>query len=732
MNILLNIFTDDLQEKDFLDFSEPFETEGYTVFNFQYPLSGYYLDMVSTLLNYLSNEHGVTAYETRIVVQSNIGNLLIAWYRVYNDVIDDFIIVDRKITSFQSEDEGERILIEQLASLAAIEKDICHDRLYYRSSQPISLALLQPFMKCGKYNLLKPFEEINSQRVFPKRKIEKEYYFKNWSFKRNTEKVDERIDLTQKGLSLSSINLNEITTPYGFYFVFHHILNLPIGDLEKAKAAMLLNQHMNIQAKKKVTDYIINYLTVTEEKLSFKQVINFYSFLTMLGTDTNILKKLLDYIRKDENQLDKHYAVFTNVLFYITKANQKEYERYFLDRIEIMRKLKRYYKHWLNINHQRSENRLVIVTGQLLSYNHAPTKIAIDYANNIIKYFPNLKIKIVVEDMFNYSPNELFFVHQFSSISSRMLSNEHRKLLNPSIEVYYSDNNLSRIQRLQQDTGAITDFKPQWILKIGAPDSLVVDQLFDYYPVLSFSMGGAEYSEFVDLPFGGRTRNEVLIEREQKGLSNQNYNYNQFIIGLDFQEEKEKLERSELGFCDEDFVIVTVGNRLESEITNDFVDGINKILRENGNVKWLIVGTDSLLEVSNKMQDLLGNSIKFISYAPELMSMYKICDLYVNPFRVGGGISVAMAMFAGLPVASIKGETDANIYVSHEKSLSKKEYFKYIVDLIEDTGKYNYERDYFKQRIETKFSMKSSINQIQKFFLDAENLFLNRSKASLI
>ncbi|MED4882749.1 glycosyltransferase [Bacillus smithii] len=729
MKLLLNLFDESIQEKDYFNLSEVFENKGYLVFTFHFPISDYSLDIVDKILNYLIVEHNVSPYDSKIVIQSNIYNLLFSWYRLYNDVIDEFVLVDQQIVSFHAKDKGEEALIAQLSSFAAIEDDPCHDRLYYRYSRPISFDIVKLFIESYQYDLLKPFDQFKLLEVYEKKKIAKEYRFEKWNCKKITEgdSVDVIIDLNKRRKFQNNILINKVHQVQGFYFIFLYIMDLHIAIRQKEQIVMFLNQRMSEKDKQKVTKYLLNYLEVTESELSFKKVINFYTFLISLGSDKTILKNMFKYIVKDENHLDDQYAIITNALFYITKGNQKEYEDYFLDRIKIMSKLKEHYKKKVKIKASTSNNHLVIVVGQLLSYNHAPTKIAIDYANNLIKYNSKLKIKIIVEDMFNYSPNELFFVYSFSSADSKSLSKEHKKLFNPSIEVHYSNSRLPREQRLQEDINAITNFQPQWILKIGAPDSLVVDQLYDYYPVTSFSMGGAEYSEFVDVAIGGRSKEATFREINEKGLSSFRYHYFKHTPGIEFQKPKSFTSRESLNLEEEDFVIVTVGNRLDAEMDDMFINGMKTVLSHNKHVKWLLIGLERHKLINDTFGELL-KQVRFLRYAQDLMSVYSICDMYANPFRKGGGISVAMAMFAGLPVANLEGTNDANIYIPKGKAKSLYDYFSYIENLIKDKEFLNTEKEVFQETIKENFGFQSATKHIIELLGKSEVIFLERKK----
>jgi len=731
IKILLNVFSTEIREQDFNKLSEVFVEEDYLVFNFRYPLSGYYLDMIDTFINYLSVEHNINVYNAKVVLQSNIGNLLFAWYRLYNDVIDDFVLVDRSLVFFQSKDTAERNIVEQLSNFSAIEQDRCKGPIFYRYDQVINQELLKLFMESNQLNLLRSFRDLDLDIVCEKRQVSKGYKYKDLFYKRVIAKdmVDFFVDLNQQRIIHNEIYINKTTHPSGYFFAFLYILNLPIPYIEKVKFASGINQQITEEVKQKVTAYILNYLDSAEEILPFKQVINLYSFLIMMGADKTIIKKILKYIRKDSNNFDDYYAPFTNVLFYITKANQMEYEEYFLDRREIMRKLREYYKPMLKINANRTDNHLVIVSGQLLNYLHAPSKLVIDYANHLLKHYPKLKIKIVVEDMFNYSPNELFFVYPFCSIDSRTQREEHQRLLHPSIEVYYSNSNLSRIERLQNDIKAITDFKPQWILKIGAPESLAVDQLYDFYPISSFSMGGAEYSEWVDVKFGGYALEKINQELCTKGIKDNKYIYEHHYVGLNFAEIKNKFSREELNFSSKDFILVTVGNRLEADLTREFIEGMYETLKKHESLRWIIIGSASNALVNEICSDLITvNKIQFITYTDELLSYYNISDVYVNPFRKGGGLSIAQAMYMELPIIALNEDTDAIPYVTAAETFKRKDFFTAIQKLYLDKDFYKRKSEFSRKRIQESYSFEAATKHLIDILLRSEKIFSERHK----
>ncbi|MCL1999476.1 MAG: glycosyltransferase [Turicibacter sp.] len=118
---------------------------------------------------------------------------------------------------------------------------------------------------------------------------------------------------------------------------------------------------------------------------------------------------------------------------------------------------------------------------------------------------------------------------------------------------------------------------------------------------------------------------------------------------------KRQFNRAEFGLANEDIVIVSVGGRLAYEITHNLAEQMCQLIRQNPHVKWLIVGITSHDYITKHYQTIIGSNIIFIAYEEDLIGLYGICDIYLNPHRVGGGTSVQYAVQQGLAVVSTVG-----------------------------------------------------------------------------
>ncbi|WP_044505093.1 glycosyltransferase family 4 protein, partial [Megasphaera massiliensis] len=110
--------------------------------------------------------------------------------------------------------------------------------------------------------------------------------------------------------------------------------------------------------------------------------------------------------------------------------------------------------------------------------------------------------------------------------------------------------------------------------------------------------------------------------------------------------------------------MVTVGNRLDAEMSESFIDLICKFINNTPNVKWLLVGSAKHKYIHNKYNTLINNNqIIMMDYISDLPALYNICNIYINPFRQAGGFSGYMAMNQSLPIVTLYNKSDIGAVV---------------------------------------------------------------------
>ncbi len=232
-----------------------------------------------------------------------------------------------------------------------------------------------------------------------------------------------------------------------------------------------------------------------------------------------------------------------------------------------------------------------------------------------------------------------------------------------NIETYYSDISILRRERVHSIVKAIKEFNPEVIFTT-SEISLARQILTPYYPIVYLSQGISYFSSFAD----------VYLFRDQDGVKKENEKYNllnidhvhNFEPGFNPPKPYKNVSREDLNLTEEDFVLITVGNRLDNDMDEKYMDLIYSFLLKKSNVKWLIVGSAKLSYLEKNYQNLLNDKIIRIQYEDDLAALYRICDVFINPDRIGGGFSIAIAMSQSLPVVTMRKSSAGLTFVGDD------------------------------------------------------------------
>lgn len=119
--------------------------------------------------------------------------------------------------------------------------------------------------------------------------------------------------------------------------------------------------------------------------------------------------------------------------------------------------------------------------------------------------------------------------------------------------------------------------------------------------------------------------------------------------------------RSEFGFTEEDFVLLSVGQLSERKNQATVIRAMEKI--SDKNVKYLIVGLGEMEENDRKLVKKLGlvGKVVFAGYRSDVAELLQMSDGFIFPSQQEGlPVSLMEAMAAGVPVIAsrIRGNTD--------------------------------------------------------------------------
>ncbi len=167
-----------------------------------------------------------------------------------------------------------------------------------------------------------------------------------------------------------------------------------------------------------------------------------------------------------------------------------------------------------------------------------------------------------------------------------------------------------------------------------------------YFPLASLSLNaGLATSSASFLLRLARSENHL---QETFALNN-----GQKIIDLNYRiigsNEDVLLSRSEIGASEDVFLIVVMGNRLDTEINEEFIDVMMQIVQRNEQVRFMLIGDHSI----DFTKYGLDSCVISLGYRKDYMAILKVADMFLNPKRAGGGTGGQNAVLLGVPVITL-------------------------------------------------------------------------------
>lgn len=329
----------------------------------------------------------------------------------------------------------------------------------------------------------------------------------------------------------------------------------------------------------------------------------------------------------------------------------------------------------------RTNNKIIIFTEQLLLNNrHAPTLMTLETAYTLHKYF-HYDI-----ELFTCTSNRL--IPSYLWISTQGMNFNGDK----NMQIPYKDTILSArqyplascsLKDYEQMLHHIYRQNPLFVLNIGV-NSPIADLPRIFTTVVNLNtVTKAPISE-ADIFIRCMKLDSNLETLYQNELSpHQAQIFMQQNFPAVYLSTGEHYTRETLHLPTQQFLICLVGNRLDGEISPVFLQFMLDILQNNSKIDFVIIGNTT--ELNKHFENTpFDHRIHYLGYCPDLMAVYPALDLYLNPERVGGGWSSAIALRAGLPVVTLPNcDVAYNVsedFIVHTKEDMRKTIFHYATD----------------------------------------------------
>ena len=164
---------------------------------------------------------------------------------------------------------------------------------------------------------------------------------------------------------------------------------------------------------------------------------------------------------------------------------------------------------------------------------------------------------------------------------------------------------------------------------------------------------------------------------------------------------------------------LSIGNVLAFRISGEWAQRMVQLLLHYPQVHWHLLGEKGIIPPA--LASLPQERIQAMPHVTDMTPYWKDCDIYINPPGMGGGLAVAEAMDAGLPVVSFSN-SDGGDKVGADAVDSLDDYFALCVALITDAR----QRDVLGRRLAQRFDQDIDLARAAPHLRQALKLAVHR------
>lgn len=387
--------------------------------------------------------------------------------------------------------------------------------------------------------------------------------------------------------------------------------------------------------------------------------------------EANLFVRDIEYDKKKhwiskQKQLDKAITALRNVLY---------------EHIE-----------WIPYD-KRNPNKVIMFASPLLSERHAPTYKML----NLYRIMEELGYDITVisistSDIANITSNCFRNTYTYTSLftESGSFSQQMAGVDVKGIHLEVTRNDF--FESAYALLNVVKKCNPLFCIEFGSDDFLV-DLCREITDIISFpmtlSIPANKANIYIAVRKGVAEKWEAVLPTNKRVLFT-DYKDN---IEIECSEEKKTVIEK-----NNDFLAAIVGNRLDEEVTEEYMDMLENVLEQINELKIIFVGECKEIEKRLSMKENKDRYI-FVGYVYNLEELIRTFDVYINTPRAGGGSSARMAIKAGIPVITLP-ECDVAYNVGPDFCVSS------ISEMGERLIRYCRDKDYYRahcEQIATKY-----------------------------
>lgn len=495
----------------------------------------------------------------------------------------------------------------------------------------------------------------------------------------------------------------------------------PVEYYQELAARLSLAKH----EKEHVFECLKTLLSVLkEEETKFILLVLMYQYGYF---DKQCMESFMKCMRNAKWNDDTYYGFIIDSTVMVFVHPDYIYNNFFVDRKALQKKICAYYKLYAVENVQKTEKKRIAIITSIYAPENTADAVSVlvrKYAMEFVDCGYDVKIFVVRLDV-DIDFQKVFLIHRMPNGICKKSTDRLTSAKKISI---CESLNMDVTERLQTTLKNIMEYHPSFLLDMADERFPEAYALIRHFPIFNLPMRGNAYSSEADIYLS------IDADRVKKDNSLYHAVPQEDVreIPLSYLGQKEttvlQYNREEYGLKKEDFIMVTVGGRLSLEIDDKMIKCVCRLLTEKKNIKWILVG--DRVKCEDRLFRCFLDEGRIIHWGYEncLENLYGMCDIYLNPNRTGGGVSIRRAMWLGMPIVMTDFPSDAlpcmpTDYVIHG---GYGELMEYAARLSEDRELCQKVSEKTLEKIRT-FTSKSDVEKILEVYEEWE-IFAARKK----
>ena len=358
--------------------------------------------------------------------------------------------------------------------------------------------------------------------------------------------------------------------------------------------------------------------------------------------------------------------------------------------------------------------KICILNHMLFGEKASPTQVSIQTGRILAGL--GYEVMVMPLDVYTYIPVDTPVFRPVINVAysgSKEFEDFHKEAYGPAIQVEYTDI-VDLQEKMQAQLDKLAAFSPDLIVDMSDDFSILSYIYSQHFTTLFLPMRGYQSCSF--FTYFAAIEWNVFIKINSVYHSIDPKQALELSTCVCAPEPQAVYSRENYSLANDDFVAVTVGGRLNTEMSKDFIDVVCSTLNRCPDMKWLVVGSESEY-LSENYQNLLNeHKIRYILYENDLPALYQICSVYLNPQRQGGGTSICWAMHY-IPIAMARTASDQAAVIGLENMIdgTAEQVMAYVLEMKRNPIFYAGERDKFRKRV---LSFERCQNQAWKNMID--------------